>query len=72
RGGALDASLHDPMTHTAALPMRPYRRVGSHPAQALVDALEQCGGNKSRAAQQLGMTARQFSYRWQKLGLPND
>jgi transcriptional regulator with GAF, ATPase, and Fis domain len=24
------------------------------------------------AAQQLGMTARQFSYRWQKLGLPND
>jgi Nif-specific regulatory protein len=54
------------------MPVRPYRHVGSHPARALVDALEQCGGNKSRAAQRLGMTPRQFSYRWQKLGLPND
>jgi Nif-specific regulatory protein len=71
-GGAQDHLSHAPVTHTAPLPMRPYRRVGSHPAQALVDALDQCGGNKSRAAQQLGMTARQFSYRWQKLGLPND
>jgi Nif-specific regulatory protein len=70
-GGAQDVSSHAPATHIAPLPMRPYRRVGSHPAQALVDALDQCGGNKSRAAQQLGMTARQFSYRWQKLGLPN-
>jgi Nif-specific regulatory protein len=72
QGGALDASSHDPVSHSSPLPLRPYRRVGSHPAQALVDALEQCGGNKSRAAQQLGMTPRQFSYRWQKLGLPND
>ncbi len=72
QGGALDVSSHDPVSHSAPLPLRPYRRVGSHPAQALVDALEQCGGNKSRAAQQLGMTPRQFSYRWQKLGLPND
>jgi len=72
QGGELDASSHNPVSHSAPLPLRPYRRVGSHPAQALVDALEQCGGNKSRAAQQLGMTARQFSYRWQKLGLPND
>jgi len=71
-GGAQDLLSQAPVTHTAPLPMRPYRRVGSHPAQALVDALDQCGGNKSRAAQQLGMTARQFSYRWQKLGLPND
>jgi Nif-specific regulatory protein len=72
QGGTLDASSRDPVSHSPSLPVRPYRRVGSHPAQALVDALEQCGGNKSRAAQQLGMTARQFSYRWQKLGLPND
>jgi Nif-specific regulatory protein len=72
QGGALDASSHDPVSHSALLPVRPYRRVGSHPAQALVDALEQSGGNKSRAAQQLGMTPRQFTYRWQKLGLPND
>jgi Nif-specific regulatory protein len=60
------------MRHGAPMPMRPYRRIGSHPAQALVDALEQCGGNKSRAAHQLGMTPRQFSYRWQKLGLPTE
>jgi Nif-specific regulatory protein len=74
QSGALDASAHDPVSHShsAGLPMRPYRPVGSHPAKALVDALEQCGGNKSRAAQQLGMTPRQFSYRWQKLGLSND
>jgi hypothetical protein len=32
-------------------------------------ALSQCGGNKSRAAHLLGMTPRQFNYRWQKLGL---
>lgn len=53
-------------------PLRPYRPVGSHPAQALIDALTQCGGNKSRAAQMLGMTVRQFSYRWQKLGLADE
>jgi Nif-specific regulatory protein len=73
QAGALGASSHDfPVSHSAPMPVRPYRHVGSHPARALVDALEQCGGNKSRAAQQLGMTSRQFSYRWKKLGLPND
>jgi Nif-specific regulatory protein len=72
QGGALDESSHDPASHRAPVPVRPYRHVDSHPARALVEALEQSGGNKSRAAQQLGMTPRQFSYRWQKLGLPND
>lgn len=33
------------------------------------DALEQARGNKTRAAEILGMTARQFRYRFSKLGL---
>ncbi|MBC8740324.1 GAF domain-containing protein [Paraburkholderia sp. UCT31] len=49
--------------------IRPYGRVTSHAGEELVCALRQSGGNKSRAAQMLGMTVRQFSYRWQKLGL---
>lgn len=49
--------------------VRPYAPAGSHSAAELRQALAQCGGNKSRAAQVLGMTARQFAYRWQKLAL---
>ena len=59
------------MRRANLLPMRPYERVGSHSADALRETLRQCGGNKSRAAQMLGMTVRQFNYRWQKLGLAN-
>ncbi len=59
-------------THAGAPAVRPYGRVGSHPAQTLIDAVAQCGGNKSRAAQMLGMTARQFTYRWRKLGLADE
>ena len=55
--------------HSGPGAMRPYGRVTSHAGEELVSALRQCGGNKSRAAQMLGMTVRQFSYRWQKLGL---
>lgn len=47
--------------------IRPYVSVASHTADTLRQALDRCGGNKSRAAQLLGMTARQFHYRWQKL-----
>jgi Nif-specific regulatory protein len=47
--------------------VRPYARVESHSAEVLRVALERSGGNKSRAAQSLGLTARQFNYRWQKL-----
>ncbi len=47
--------------------VRPYVSAHSHSIEALRLALERCGGNKSRAAQLLGMTARQFNYRWQKL-----
>jgi Nif-specific regulatory protein len=50
-------------------PLRPYARLGSHSADVLVAALQRSGGNKSRAAQALGLTVRQFNYRWQKLGL---
>ena len=57
----------------AVLPVNPlvrdYGRADSHPAQVLMDALVRAGGNRSRAAQALGLTLRQFSYRCKKLGL---
>ena len=73
----------DPLSSTALAPgegdesplVREYRRMHSHSAQALAQALARHGGNQSRAAQSLGLTPRQFGYRWQKLntagnGLP--
>ena len=54
---------------TEAPGVRGYWRADSHPAQALAEALARHGGNRSRAAQALGLTLRQFSYRWTKLGL---
>jgi Nif-specific regulatory protein len=56
-------------SHATSMPIRPYDRADSHSSEELRDALRQCGGNKSRAAQMLGMTVRQFSYRWRKLGM---
>lgn len=47
--------------------VRDYLSVNSHDAAELRTAMEVCGGNQSRAAQSLGMTVRQFSYRWRKL-----
>jgi Nif-specific regulatory protein len=47
--------------------VREYRHMHSHSAQALAQALARHGGNQSRAAQSLGLTPRQFGYRWQKL-----
>ncbi|VTZ25394.1 Sigma-54-dependent Fis family transcriptional regulator [Methylocella tundrae] len=49
--------------------VRPYLGAGSHSAADLQRAVLQCGGNKSRAAQMLGLTARQLAYRWRKCGL---
>lgn len=49
--------------------VRDYERVDSHPATLLSQALARHGGNQSRAAQSLGLTLRQFSYRCKKLGL---
>ena len=49
--------------------VRDYQSAGSHNAQTLQDALTRHQGNQSRAAQSLGLTLRQFSYRLRKAGL---
>ncbi|WP_096696881.1 sigma-54-dependent Fis family transcriptional regulator [Polaromonas sp. AER18D-145] len=51
--------------------VRDYLAAQSHPAAQLQQALREHGGNQSRAAQALGLTVRQFSYRLRKLGLHN-
>lgn len=51
--------------------VRDYLAAQSHPAAQLQQALRDHGGNQSRAAQALGLTVRQFSYRLRKLGLHN-
>ncbi len=73
---AVGRLLHDarlPQRESASLQAMPvvrdYTRVDSHPADQLRDALTRHGGNRSRAAQALGLTLRQFSYRCKKLGL---
>jgi len=56
----------------ASLPqalVRDYQAVQSHSAAQLQQALRAHGGNQSRAAQAIGLTARQFGYRLQKLGV---
>jgi Nif-specific regulatory protein len=67
------------LLHDARLPLREaappvagvrdYARVDSHPVEVLREALVRHGGVRSRAAQALGLTLRQFSYRCRKLGL---
>lgn len=54
---------------STAVAVRPYAPAASHSAAQLTAALTKSAGNKSRAAQLLGLTPRQFSYRWEKLGL---
>lgn len=49
--------------------VRDYQSVRSHSAQALREALARHDGNQTRAAQSLGLTLRQFSYRLRKAGL---
>ena len=51
--------------------VRDYQSAQSHSAEQLRQALAAHGGNQSRAAQAMGLTARQFGYRLQKLGLHN-
>ncbi|MCE2680315.1 MAG: sigma 54-interacting transcriptional regulator [Burkholderiales bacterium] len=48
---------------------RAYFEVHSHNDAALRSALETAKGNKSKAAQGLGLTRRQFIYRLEKLGI---
>ena len=68
-----DAPLLKPVAANvhAALPplVRDYQTVQSHSAVQLQQALRSHGGNQSRAAQAMGLTARQFGYRLRKLGL---
>ena len=47
--------------------VREYRPHSSHDAEDLRNAMRLHGGNQSRAAQFLGLTARQFGYRWHRL-----
>jgi Nif-specific regulatory protein len=61
------ASVHAPLP----LLVRDYQAVQSHSAVQLQQALRAHGGNQSRAAQAMGLTARQFGYRLRKLGLPD-
>ena len=49
--------------------VREYQAAQSHTAAQLEQALQAHGGNQSRAAQAVGLTARQFVYRLRKLGL---
>ncbi|MES2424255.1 MAG: sigma 54-interacting transcriptional regulator [Pseudomonadota bacterium] len=53
----------------AAPLVREYSNAQSHSPEVLMAALQQHHGNQSRAAQALGLTARQFSYRLLKAGL---
>ena len=49
--------------------VRDYLAVQSHSPAQLLQAMQANGGNQSRAAQAVGLTARQFGYRLRKLGL---
>ena len=51
--------------------VRDYQPAQSHSVAQLQQALQAHGGNQSRAAQALGLTARQLGYRLRKLGLHN-
>lgn len=51
--------------------VRDYQAAQSHPAEQLRQALLAHGGNQSRAAQSLGLTVRQFSYRLKKIAPHN-
>ncbi len=46
--------------------VRPYEPILPADAERVLDALRRAGGNRSRAAQLLGMTRRQFTYRLEK------
>ena len=55
-----------PVGRAAEPAWRPYLKASSHAPEDLREALARAGGNKSRAAQLLGLTERQFAYRWRK------
>nr|WP_315235519.1 sigma 54-interacting transcriptional regulator [uncultured Albidiferax sp.] len=47
--------------------VREYQSAASHSIDELRRAMARHGGNQSRAAQSLGLTVRQFGYRWRKI-----
>jgi Nif-specific regulatory protein len=63
-----------PMSGIASPPVsgasvRAYHPVQESDRAAIEAALAETGGNKSRAAQKLGLTLRQFNYRMQVMGI---
>ena len=56
-----------PAATAGPAPLRSYQRHDSHSAEELAAALRRHGGNQSRAAQALGLTPRQFAYRWRRV-----
>lgn len=60
------AKLPSPNTD-AEYVIRPYMQAVSHTLDELKAVLVHCRGNKTRAAAMLGMTPRQFNYRWKLL-----
>ena len=67
-GDAAAPTIADASAVGSAVPLvREYREHHSHSTQELRQALSRHGGNRSRAAQSLGLTVRQFSYRMKKL-----
>ena len=63
---ALAAAGTSPVPASA---VRPYLPAQSHDRAQLEQALAQTHGNKSRAAQALGLTLRQLNYRLKRLGM---
>ena len=63
--GSLDAPA--PLAAPATGTVRPYLPAQSHDRQQIEQALAQTHGNKSRAAQMLGLTLRQLNYRMKRM-----
>jgi Nif-specific regulatory protein len=57
------ATQQAPVTVLSNSPVRAYQAVQTDDTERIQSALAQCHGNKSRAAQRLGMTLRQLNYR---------
>ena len=67
---AVGGQAHRPTSHPTSIPhVRPYHPVRENDREAIEAALKVCNGNKSRAAQYLNMTLRQFNYRLKVLGI---
>ncbi|MEW6118765.1 MAG: sigma 54-interacting transcriptional regulator [Pseudomonadota bacterium] len=67
--GAPGPVAHSLPPATAAASVRPYLPAQSHDRTQIEQALAQTHGNKSRAAQMLGLTLRQLNYRMKRLDM---